>query len=179
MKPMALMLVKFKPMPSQKASDTSTPSAHSATGRQQLYRIYFIPLYCLVLGLGVVGCSHADVLGLGGFHLGNMGANPTKIRDIPQNTNVETIVYLQGQVTNRAPLLGSGAYQLKDATGAIWVFTNQTLPNVGDEVLIKGKLQFQSIPIGVQEFGEVYVQQEQLLNRKAGQSKQPRKDDGS
>lgn len=107
-----------------------------------------------------------------------MGGNPTKISDIPQNPNVDTIVYLQGQVTNRAPLLGSGAYQLKDTTGTIWVFTNQTLPNVGDQVSIKGKVQFQSIPIGVQELGEVYVQQEQLLNRKAGQPEQPRKDEG-
>jgi uncharacterized protein YdeI (BOF family) len=107
-----------------------------------------------------------------------MGGNLTKISDIPQNPNVDTIVYLQGQVTNRAPLLGSGAYQLKDTTGTIWVFTNQTLPNVGDQVSIKGKLQFQSIPIGVQELGEVYVQQEQLLNRKAGQPEQSRKDEG-
>jgi hypothetical protein len=177
MKPMALMLVKIKPMPSKKATDKSSPSSLSGRGRQLSRRIYLLPLYCLVLGIGLVGCSHSDFLGWGGFNLGNMGGNSTKIKDIPQNANVETIVYLQGQVTNRAPLLSSGAYQLKDTTGTIWVFTNQTLPNVGDEVLIKGKLQFQSIPIGVQELGEVYVQQEQLLNRKAGQPEQSRKDD--
>ena len=178
---MALMLVKFKPMPSPKATHQSSPSSSSLSGGRRLlsHRIYLFPVYCFVLGIGLVGCSHSDLLGLGGFYLGKMGGNPTKISDIPQNTNVETIVYLQGQVTNRAPLLGSGAYQLKDATGTIWVFTNQTLPDIGDEVLIKGKLQFQSIPIGVQELGEVYVQQEQLLNRKADQSKQPRKDDGA
>lgn len=178
MKPMALMLVKIKPMQSKKATSKSSPSSLSGRERQLSRRVYLFPLYCLVLGIGLVGCNHSDLFGLGGFNLGNMGVNPTKISDIPQNANVETIVYLQGQVTNRAPLLSSGAYQLKDTTGTIWVFTNQTLPNVGDQVLIKGKLQFQSIPIGVQELGEVYVQQDQLLNRKAGQLKQPQKDNG-
>jgi uncharacterized protein YdeI (BOF family) len=178
MKPMALMLVKIKPMQSKKATDKSSPSSLSRRGRQLSRRIYFFPLYCLVLGLGLFGCNHSDFLGWSGFNLGSMGGNITKISDIPQNPNVDTIVYLQGQVTNRAPLLGSGAYQLKDTTGTIWVFTNQTLPNVGDQVSIKGKLQFQSIPIGVQELGEVYVQQEQLLNRKAGQPEQSRKDEG-
>lgn len=129
--------------------------------------VYLLPLYCVVFGVGLVGCGHSGPLGISGFNLGNIGENPTKISDIPQNPNAEAIVYLQGQVTNRAPLLGSGAYKLKDATGTIWVIANQTIPNVGDVVLIKGKLQFQSIPIGGQELGEVYVQEEQVLNRKA------------
>lgn len=177
MKPMALMLVNFKPMPSNKVIGTFSPYFLSGSRRQLSRRIYLFPFYCLVLGIGLVGCNHSDFLGLGGFNLGNMRGNPTKISDIPQNVNVETIIYLQGQVTNRAPLLGSAAYQLKDTTGTIWVFTNQDLPNLGDQVSIKGKLQFQSIPIGVQELGEVYVQQEQLLSRKAGQPEQPQKDD--
>lgn len=177
MKPMALMLVKIKPMPSKKAISKSFPSSLYGGCKPLSRRINFFPLYCLVLGIGLVGCNHSDFLGLGGFNWGNMGGNPTKISDIPQNPNVDTIVYLQGQVTNRAPLLGSGAYQLKDTTGTIWVFTNQTLPNVGDQVSIKGKLQFQSIPIGVQELGEVYVQQEQLLSRKEGQPEQRRKEE--
>ena len=140
--------------------------------------LYLFPLYCLVFGVGLVGCSNLAQLGMGGFNLGSIGVNPTKISDIPQNPNVDAIVYLQGQVINRAPLLGFGAYKLKDATGTIWVIANQSIPNVGDEVLIKGKLQFQSIPIGGQELGEVYVQEEQLLNRKAGKAEQPLKDEG-
>ena len=135
--------------------------------------LYFLPLYCLVFGVGLVGCSNSGWFGIGGLNFGNIGVNPRKISDILQNPNVDAIVYLQGKVTNRAPLLEVGAYKLKDATATIWVFTNQTVPNVGDEVLIKGKLQFQSIPVSGQELGEVYVQQEQLLNRKAGKPEQP------
>jgi hypothetical protein len=51
--------------------------------------------------------------------------------------------------------------------------TSQSLPDVGDEVLIKGQLQFQSIPVGGQDLGEVYIQEEQQLQRKAGQPLQP------
>ncbi len=141
--------------------------------------VYLLPLCCLVFGVGLIGCSNSRPFGIGGFNLGTMGVNPTKISDIQQNPNVDTSLYLQGQVTNRAPLLGTGAYKLKDATGTIWVFTNQTIPNVGDEVLIKGKLQFQSIPISGQELGEVYVQEEQLLNQKAGKPEQPVPQEGN
>ena len=128
---------------------------------------YLLPLYVFLFGIGLVGCANSAPFGFSGFNIGNFGTNLTKIRDIPQNPDVDATVYLQGQVTNRAPLLGTGAYQLKDATATIWVFTNQTLPNVGDEVLIKGQLRFQSIPISGQELGEVYVQEHQQLERKA------------
>ena len=168
LKPMALMLVKRKPMQSREAKGKLSPSFLSNRGRQMSRIVYLLPLYCLVFGVGLVGCSNSGSLGIGGFNLGNIGVNTTKIGDIIQNPTVDATIYLQGQVTNRAPLLDTSAYQLKDATGTIRVFTSQSIPNVGDEVLIKGKLQFQSIPVGGQEVGEVYVQQEQLLNRKPG-----------
>ncbi|HEY9613432.1 hypothetical protein [Allocoleopsis sp.] len=164
------MLVKIKPMQSRKATGNPSPSSISSRAGQMFRRVHLLPLYCLVFGVGLIGCSNSGLLGISGF---NMGANAIKIRDISQNPNNDAIVYLQGQVTNRAPLLDSSAYQLKDATGSIWVFTNQNVPNLGDEVSIKGKLQFQSIPVGGQELGEVYVQEEQLLNRKPGNLEQP------
>jgi hypothetical protein len=170
---MALMLVKIKPMQSRKAKGKLSLCFISRPRGQMFRMAHLLPLYCLVFGVGLVGCSNSGLLGISGFNFGNLGVNPTKIRDIPQNSNNDAIVFLQGQVTNRAPLLGSSAYKLKDATGTIWVFTNQNVPNLGDEVLIKGKLQFQSIPVGGQELGEVYVQEEQLLNRKPGNPEQP------
>ncbi len=162
------MLVKIKPMQSRTAKVPLSPSSIFGRRGQILRKVHLLPLYCLVFGVGLVGCSNSGLLGISGFNLGNMSGNPTKIRDIPQNSTNDAIVYLQGQVITRAPLLGSSAYKLKDTTGTIWVFTNQNVPNLGDEVLIKGKLQFQSIPVGGQELGEVYVQEEQLLNRKPG-----------
>jgi len=133
-------------------------------GRQHSKMFYFIPCF-LLFGVGIVSCSGS--LGIGGINISQFGVNVTKISDLKESK--EGMVYLQGQVANRAPFLEAGAYKLQDATGAIWVITNQTVPNVGDEVLIKGQLQFQSIPVSGQELGEVYVQQEQQLERKAGQ----------
>ena len=143
----------------------------STVRRQKSKIFYLLPLYCFLLGAGLVGCAKLAPLGLGGFNFG--GGNVTKISDIQQNPNADTTVYLQGQVATRAPFLGSGAYKLQDATGTIWVIAQKTLPNVGDTVLLKGQLQFQSIPLDGQELGEVYVQEQDLLDRKAGQPGQP------
>ncbi len=132
-------------------------------GRQQSKMFYFIPCFFL-FGVGIVSCSGS--LGVGGINISQFGVNVTKISDLKQSK--EAKVYLQGQVATRAPFLEAGAYKLQDATGTIWVITNQ-VPNVGDEVLIKGQLQFQSVLVNGQELGEVYLQQEEQLERKAGQ----------
>lgn len=144
----------------------------SSTGERQNSKVvYLLPFCFLLFGAGLVGCSNSGFLGLGSLNLSGFGGNITKIGDIQQNPNdANATVYLQGEVTTRAPFLKNGAYRLKDATGAIWVITNQTPPTIGDELLIKGQVQFQSIPLGGQELGEVYVQEEQLLKRKAGKS---------
>ncbi|HBL12989.1 MAG TPA: hypothetical protein DD379_16650 [Cyanobacteria bacterium UBA11162] len=117
----------------------------------------------LVVGGGLVGCSNVAQIGNSGITLGDRAGNVTKIGDLKPNPNASTQVYLQGKVINQAPFLKAGAYQIQDATGKIWIVTNQTLPNVGDTILIKGKLQFKSIPISGQELGEVYVEEQKKL----------------
>ncbi|HAA33486.1 MAG TPA: hypothetical protein DCE56_44400 [Cyanobacteria bacterium UBA8553] len=123
----------------------------------------------VLFSAGLISCSNSGFLGIGG--------NVTKIGNIQQKqNNANGTVYIQGEVITRAPFLDNGAYKLKDASGTIWVIANQTLPNVGDEVLIKGQLQFQSIPVGGLELGEVYVQQEQQLKRKEGKAPSPKQE---
>lgn len=129
---------------------------------QQAKIIYLVPIYCLLLGGAIVSCGRSTPFS-------HWGENITKISEIQQKKEGFTTVYLQGKVGIRAPFLKAGAYKLQDATGEIWVITNQTVPNVGDEVVIKGQLQFQAIPVSGQELGEVYVQEEQQLEHKAGQ----------
>lgn len=136
-------------------------------GRQTSKIFYFLQCFFL-FGVGVVGCSGSH-LGIGGINLSQLGVNITKISDIKDNK--QGTVYLQGQVATRAPFLEAGAYKLQDATGGIWVITKQTVPNLGDQVVIKGQLQFQSVPVGGQELGEIFVQQEQELSRQAAQTK--------
>ncbi|HAG85332.1 MAG TPA: hypothetical protein DCL61_30355 [Cyanobacteria bacterium UBA12227] len=117
----------------------------------------------LVLGGGLVSCSNVAQIGNSAINIGDHVGNVTKIGDLKPNPNAATQVYLQGKVINQAPFLKAGAYQLQDATGKIWIVTNQTLPNVGDTLVIQGKLQFKSIPLGGQELGEVYVEEQKKL----------------
>ncbi len=144
------------------------------TGRKQTSKmLYLLPFTFLVFGGGLVGCSNSMPLGIHGLTISDRSGNVTKISDIPQSLDSAATVYLQGQVATRAPFLTAGAYKLQDATGTIWIITNETVPDVGDEVLIKGQLQFRSIPLGGQEFGEVYVQEQEVLQRRAAQSQSP------
>jgi hypothetical protein len=136
-------------------------------GRQHSKIFYFLPCF-FWFAIGLVSCSGSH-LGIGGIKFGQLGVNVTKISDIKDSK--QGTLYLQGQVATRAPFLEAGAYKLQDATGAIWVISKQTVPNVGDEVVIKGQLQFKSVPVNGQELGEVFVQQEEELSRKAGQTK--------
>ncbi len=66
-------------------------------------------------------------------------------------------VYLKGNVTQAAPFIGNGAYQLKDETGNIWVVTKQQLPQLNRELAIKGEIQYQDLPIEQQELGDFYL----------------------
>ena len=119
-------------------------------------------LFSLLLG-GLLGCGQ---LTISSFALPGL-ASVTPIEQLQQQPK-QRIVYLQGKVSDRAPFVGSGAYQLQDSTGTIWVFSEQSLPQPGTEILIKGQLNYASIPVGEQDLGEVYViqlQQEQEPNQ--------------
>lgn len=119
-----------------------------------------------------MSCANSSRSGVVGINVSDYSVKVTKISDLTQAQNTTATVHLLGEVVTKAPFLESGAYQLKDDTGTIWVITNQTLPEVGDGILIKGQLQYQSIPIGGQELGEVYIQEQEQLKRNAGQTKQ-------
>ena len=96
----------------------------------------------------------------------NLGFNVAKIGDVQQKRQVDTEVYLRGNVENRAPFVGNAAYQLQDATGSIWILTKQALPQLGDELLLKGKVRYQSIKLkdlADQDLGEVYVEEIEQL----------------
>ena len=83
------------------------------------------------------------------------------IATIKQSPQLNTIVQIKGRVSNRAPLLGKSVYELQDPTGSIWVLTKDTIPNVGDEIVLKGKLLYRSIPLNGKEEGSLYIEQQQ------------------
>lgn len=133
-------------------------------------RFAIVSLGLLGLMSGLLGCDR-------GLQSGNSpnvllpvlsaSARTTPIEQIlaqPEAAHNRT-VYLQGQVGHQVPLLEGQAYQLQDATGKIWVVTSSTELIPGDEILIKGVLQYESIPIAGQERGEVYVEEQEQLER--------------
>ncbi|MBW4647308.1 MAG: hypothetical protein KME06_01205 [Kastovskya adunca ATA6-11-RM4] len=128
----------------------------------------------LLLGVGLVSCRGVSPSNFVAIPMSTHFGNVNTVSEIKQNKIVTNIVHLRGQVSNRAPFLGNnGAYELQDESGKIWVITDASVPNLGDEVLIQGQAYYQSIPVAGQELGEVYVQEEQLLERKAGRTALP------
>ncbi len=88
----------------------------------------------------------------------------TPIQKLEQQ-NLDSTVYIKGQVKEKIPLLDEGAYALSDSTGTIWVKSEQHLPKPGDVVLIKGQIQYKSILVGEQELGERYVGEIEQLGK--------------
>lgn len=110
-------------------------------------------ILCLLGGL--LSCGH-----LGQFGMNAIGANITLIQDLKPQQDDGTTVYVQGQVEKRIPLLNQYAYQINDSTGKIWVVTNQAGLGKGEQVVIKGKVRHQSIPLAGKEYGEVYIEEQ-------------------
>ncbi len=116
----------------------------------------------LILAGGLFSCGNLPVSQL------NLGFNVASIGDIQQKRQVDAEVYLRGKVENRAPFVGNAAYQLQDGTGSIWILTKQTLPQLGDEVLLKGAVRYKSITLknlAGKDLGEVYIEEMEQLKR--------------
>lgn len=122
-----------------------------------------LTIYCF-LGLGLVSCGGVP-FAMNRIEL-SQGVNVINIRDLTREQNKKATVYLRGKAIRQVPLVDWQMYQLQDTTGSIWVLTKNTNLRRGEQVLIKGKVRYQGIPIGGKDFGEVYVQEEQQLERK-------------
>lgn len=77
------------------------------------------------------------------------------IKESPKK--VDQTVNLRGKVVHLAPFLGNGAYQIEDVTGKIWVVTTQTLPQLNQQINLKGRIKYQSLPLAKQELGDFYL----------------------
>ena len=112
---------------------------------------------------GILGCDQLMNLGLPSLNIVAIG-------ELPQQTQTQETVQVKGQVKKTVPFLGKGAYQLEDETGVIWVLTQEALPQIGDEVIIEGNLEYQNIPIGEQDLGEFYVIEVKKISTEAQSS---------
>ena len=125
----------------------------------------FLNLYVVSLTVaGIMGCSQ-----LPQSFAGQEKAAPPKevlaqVRKVQEALPAAegTIVSLRGKVGNRVPLLGSTAYELRDGSGVIWVLTKESTPNLGEEIVVTGKVRSQSIPIqtGQPDSTSTYLEQQ-------------------
>ncbi|MDF5725584.1 MAG: hypothetical protein PUP91_35085 [Rhizonema sp. PD37] len=139
---------------------------HQAALMQQAKKFYIRGLTFILL-MGLLSCSK-----LNRFGMNAIGVNITPIQQLmPQpgrNTGdnsshsqevEEKTVYIQGKVERQVQLVQRQAYQINDSTGKIWAITNQTGLQKGDEVVIKGKVRYESIFLAGKDYGEVYLEE--------------------
>jgi RecJ-like exonuclease len=89
-----------------------------------------------LVGLGLVSCQQSPTAMSQTFAL----VNPAPIVAIKAigSSSVGSSVTIAGAVISIAPLMGQSAYEVKDATGTIWVVTEASVPAPGTQVQIQG-----------------------------------------
>jgi hypothetical protein len=125
---------------------------------QMTNKLFFRLGLAFSLLAGISGCGQLPTSNWNFSNL-QISSNVTPIRDIKPEQDNQATVYVQGKVERQVPLLQRWAYQINDSTGKIWVVTNQADLVAGQEVVIKGKVRYKSIPLAGQEFGEIYVEE--------------------
>ncbi|MBW4489202.1 MAG: hypothetical protein KME12_15540 [Trichocoleus desertorum ATA4-8-CV12] len=127
-----------------------------------LGKIQAIRLSALLLVAGVVGCSPLPQSGAGMLSL-KPNVDVTNIQALQQQQQMDRVVYIQGNVVRQVPLMQKQAYEIQDRTGSIWIVTQNQAPKSGKAVLVKGKVRYQQIPVGGQNLGEVYIEEQTKL----------------
>ena len=115
-----------------------------------------------ILGCSAVGETSSPLLELNMPQpIAHLISKPTPIEQIhTQAAPSDHPVHLRGRVQQKVPLLDGWIYQLQDNTGSIWVVTQAAAPEVGEEILIKGLVQYESIPVAGEDLGEHYIQEQ-------------------
>ncbi|GAB4128711.1 MAG: hypothetical protein Kow001_23370 [Acidobacteriota bacterium] len=88
-----------------------------------LERVFFV-LCVVTASLFLAGCATRSI--------NHVLADPSRY------ANKE--VRIQGSVTESYSVLGTGAYQVDDGTGRLWVFSKRGVPREGARVQVKGKI---------------------------------------
>lgn len=95
--------------------------------------------------------------------------NLAEIGSLQEKNKVGSKVYVEGTIESHAPFLGAGAYQLQDATGKIWVFTTEPLPPLKQTLLLRGRVEYESIQLPQmqgKDLGEVYIEELERLDKR-------------
>ncbi|NEQ40465.1 MAG: DNA-binding protein [Okeania sp. SIO3I5] len=110
----------------------------------------------MFLVTGLISCNQITQTAI------KLNLNVSRIDKIQTKGKIDNQVYLKGTVESRAPFIETGAYELTDNTGSIWIFTTAELPEIGTEITIKGKIRYQSIIVSEldnRDVGEFYIEE--------------------
>jgi hypothetical protein len=112
----------------------------------------------VVLALAL-GCSLSGLTGCN--QLAKVGIGTTPIRDVVANPSKYSDVTVRGKVINQIGILGTGAYELKDDSGSLWVVTQNGMPSKDTEMVIKGSAA-EGVTIAGQRLAVTITEKERL-----------------
>ncbi len=95
------------------------------------------------------------------FPIVSLPQSVVTIEALKQPQRVEHSVTLRGSVTQRLALLNGWLYEVNDGTGQVWISTQQTPPDIGQKVRMKGILRYQPVEINGFDLGDYYLKEEQ------------------
>ncbi len=117
----------------------------------------------LIIG-GLLGCTTLADLGVAVPYIGDPPV--IQIDGLAQKPK-GALVYIQGKVTDYAPFLDGGAYLVQDSSGGVWIRTRGKPPKPGQQILVKGKIEYKNINVANQDLGGVYVDEVEQLQATA------------
>ncbi|MDJ0727342.1 MAG: hypothetical protein QNJ38_19760 [Prochloraceae cyanobacterium] len=130
-------------------------------------------IYLRVLRIGILTSMLAGTVActdLFNFYRDRNIAQILQIK-VEQGKNLDRQVSVDGTVTRSISFLESGAYQLQDETGTIWIFTDDELPEAGTALEIKGKLRHKNISIEDRDLGQSYIFETERIYKITGEVK--------
>lgn len=84
--------------------------------------------------------------------------NPVDIATLTEEQNEDTVSVV-AKVTQRAALLEGWLYELEDDTGTIWVITQRSEPQIGEQVTVEAIVRHELIAVGEIQSGELYLEE--------------------
>jgi hypothetical protein len=124
--------------------------------------VAFLGLAMVVWGCGQAPDTSADQSSAG-IHLPStitQLVQPTHTIDTLSADLVDRTVRVEGRVQQRAPLLTGSLYLIADDTGAIWVRSDQSPPDEGAVITLKGTVQYQQILTDGADISEYYLSEQ-------------------
>lgn len=131
---------------------------------------FWIPyLVSLIVGGGLVlgGCTTSEVsvetplknepVQLPAVRLPGQSADT--INSLMVDRVNETVV-ITGTVSRRVPLLEGWLYQMQDDTGSLWVLTQRSAPEVGENATVEGLVRYETIAVEAIDASEVYLEEQ-------------------